>query len=324
MLISSPLWVPVAGIYAGAKRRLNAQELSKLQIEWEREESEMLATDAVVRAARLKSRPLAPRSSFSEESKLTTKSDLEKLPKDLGKIIGGLLDQQSLAKLVQASRSTHTLFNESRKASALLNFVKDSNYDKADDLLRLDNLNLQLMLKRQVLENADGSVDYLSPLELAVRQFDLQMWQLFKRKIENTGNKDLLSSFNKQTLMFKGNYIDISRLFDAYTSFQKLYAEWLRGDNVTVERLSESLLHLASLQRDLLPRHIWNVFASKNINWEADSNFVPTEQGSVVALHQFTISSNIGNNDICARGNHVFDGMVFTGATVKGLCFDKR
>lgn len=322
LLLSSPLWAPFLGIYALVTKNLNAHENQQRKMEWDKEEDDQLKADVVARDARLQSMPRAPRLSFSAITDLAKDSDLDKLPKDLSGVIGGFLDHESLSRLIQGSKSTHVLFNQSWKASALLNFAKKSNYDKADELLNIAKP--QLMFKREALAHSDGSVEYLSPLELSIKQVDLQMWNLFKKKIENAGNEDILANFNKMSIAFEGKYINLQPLFDAYESFQKLYAAWLNGDNITVERLSESLLQIAVMQRELLPQHVLNDFSNNNFKWKIDDDVSSAEKLGEVSSYRFALSSNIGVNDICVRGNHEYSGMTLANVAVKGLCFDKN
>lgn len=320
--LTSPVWAPFVGIYAVGKKISNHYEKKQMQVVWDKEDKDQLAADMVMQENKIKSMPMAPKVSFAEDPSLVKDSALDKLPKDLSGIIGGFLDQQSLSQLILTSRSTHSLFNQSWKASALLNFVKNSNYDKAYELL--NPASLHLLFKRETLVHVDGSQEYLSPLELSIKQFDLKMWNLFKLKIDRVANDDLTANFNTSSHAAAGNYTNLLPLFDAYASFQNLYAAWMNDNSISVERLSESLLTIATMQRESLPQHVLNDFANNHIKWEIKSDFSNLQKADAETSQRFALSSNVGSSDICMRGNREYSGMTFVNVTTKGLCFDKN
>lgn len=310
-LVTSPIWILGLTPYAIGKRISNTIKKRRQANDVIQDNNNQLQIHTLQKEfdfqIPIKEKPREPKLDFTPQiinQNKASLSHLEKLPWGIHDLIGDYLEYSSASRLMLASKSSHTFFKKSWKASALLNYVKKANCVKAEKLFEHDPL---LIFKPATYLNDHGILETISPLKLAVKLCDSNMLNLFRNKINTLShNTKLIQTFEQQLEEQVFNYVDLTDLIQAYQKFQELFLIKIVDGIVSDEDISQALLNIGQ-QQQRLPYHLWYVFSTIYTDWRTQYDFDVNKhlQSNIKELEQHPasmISGRVGHHSICVRG----------------------
>lgn len=134
------------------------------------------------------------------------RSQLEQLPLEIASEgVAPYLDGKDITNVRLASKTMNALFAPASRAEKLLHFVRESNYEKAKELVEADPRLMFQYISYKKDEGSNGTISPLSNetislLSFAIKNFDTYVWEPFLGKIIGGNNVKTISPLRYETI----------------------------------------------------------------------------------------------------------------------------
>lgn len=184
-------------------------------------------------------------------------------------------DEKSLILYRPMGAFLHRLYNVLPMEAKLLNHVVNADYKQVKKAI---DRNPSSMFTPVNFRYRDGSSERISPLKYAFKVYDTYMWLLFYKKIKNNPQdvEKFIEQANEQI-----THIDLDPLFEAYEEYEKEQQRFEQYRNnvlrgflpFSLNELIKAKKKLGTMQRKLLPAHMWIEISREGSTWNFNSTF---------------------------------------------------